>query len=107
MLEDKEKDEGIDEIEDEEIEFFDIRIRTNHKSLKRAWLAAKKLVNLGELSKAMAQFKTIGIAPMTTKIREEVNMKFPILPQDGPQMRKIENEEDQDGRGLKMKHLRT
>ena len=67
---DKNPDENDEEIEDEEIEFFDMKITTNQKELKKAWLAAKKLVNLGELSKAMAQFKTVGIAQMTPKIIE-------------------------------------
>ena len=44
--------------------------------MKKSYLAAKKLVNLGELSKAMTQFKTIGVAPMTPAVKQAVDIKF-------------------------------
>ena len=72
------EDDEKSNVEDggESVQFFDLKIKAQPKSLKQAWLAAKKLVNLGELSKAMKQFKTIGIAPMTPLIKEEVSKKF-------------------------------
>ena len=39
----------------------------------KAYLAAKKLVNMGELSKAMSQFKTIGVAPILPLVKNEIN----------------------------------
>ena len=70
-------------IEEEEISdemetcnFLDLKINRIPKDMKQSYLAAKKLVNLGELSKAMAQFKTIGTAPMTPLVKETIAKKF-------------------------------
>ena len=74
--EDEDEEHISQEEEHESISFFDLKIKPQPKNLRKAWLAAKKLVNLGELSKAMAQFKTIGVAPMTPLIQREVSLKF-------------------------------
>ena len=70
------EEEETSEEEEGTVNFFDLKIRRRPKNLRKAWLGAKKLVNLGELSKAMSQFKTIGLAPMTPLIKKEVSSKF-------------------------------
>ena len=70
------EEEEMSEEEEGTVNFFDLKIRRRPKNLRKAWLGAKKLVNLGELSKAMSQFKTIGVAPMTPLIKKEVSSKF-------------------------------
>ena len=46
----------------EETKLFDLKIKKEPTELRKARLAVKKLVKLGELTKAMTQFKTRGIA---------------------------------------------
>ena len=58
------------------IEFLDLRITRYPKDRMKAYLAAKKLTNLGELSKAMSQFKTLGPAPISPLVREEKQRKL-------------------------------
>ena len=62
--------------EDETLKFLDIAIKPLPKDMQKTYLAAKKLVNLGELSKAMMQFKTLGVAPITPLVKKEVDKKF-------------------------------
>ena len=61
---------------DETWKFLDLSIRKLPKDRMRAYLAAKKLVNMGELSKAISQFKALGPAPMSPMVRKEINRKF-------------------------------
>ena len=62
--------------EEETLKFLDLVIKPLPKDMKQTYLAAKKLVNLGELSKAMMQFKTLGVAPMTPLVKKEISKKF-------------------------------
>ena len=58
------------------MKFLDLAIKPLPKDMMKTYLAAKKLVNLGELSKAMMQFKTLGVAPITPLVKHEVAKKF-------------------------------
>ena len=60
----------------------DLHIQRLPKDRMRAYLAAKQPVNMGELSKAMSQFKTIGVARISPLVKKEVGMKFEKT--DGP-----------------------
>ena len=76
--------------------------------MKKAYLAAKKLVNLGELSKAMMQFKTLGVAPMTPLVKNEVDKKFEKVdvPPSWPETERVRERRRSGREGINNEELR-
>ena len=101
-------DDDDERTEEKTIRFLDLTLKPLPKDMKRKYLAAKKLVNLGELSKAMSQFKTIGVAPMTPLVREEVRTKFEKvdIPPSWPEPERVRERRRSGREGIESEELK-
>ena len=58
------------------VNFLDLKIKRFPKNRMIANLAAEKLTYMREPLKAMSQFKTMGIAPMSLLVKKLITKKF-------------------------------